>query len=337
MKRNAMWITYRGPVLRQMAALLVLAGCMAGPVGAAETIGLNLEATVDARRWQAPRFSYGRDDRNGAVHTQSLHDWEIAPGFAVTYEPGQLFIVPSWVGERFRYQFRYGRVDGSAAASGTIGQVSTPTLVAISGASSIDLLAPANTTTRVDHRNDTFSFGVATDYKLWRGVTFSPSLGITFGESQQDYRLGIVETGGFRDTVNETVRRRYIGPSFGLEIGVPIIDAVRVIAGTSAAVLWSDIRLTGNDCSGFDVSGACDGSFYRTALNRGLSGWGWSSESNLGVEIEFGPVTARLTGMFEAEQARQRIVNPRVTGGPATVADEVTFAYGARLGVGYLF
>lgn len=337
MKRHAMWITFCAGVLRPMMGLLMLAWCLAGPAGAAETIGLNLEAVGEARRWQAPRFSYGRDDRSGALHTATLHDWELAPGFSVTYEPGQLFVVPSWVGERFRYQFRYGRVDGSATSSGTIGQVSNPTLVAISGAGSIDLVAPATTTTQVDHRNDIFSIGMATDFTLWRGVTLSPSLGVTFGETRQRYRLRIVETGGFRDNVSETVRRRYVGPNLGLEIGVPIIDAVRIIGGTSGALLWSDVRLTGDDCSGFDVNSACDGTFFRTAINRGLSGWGWSSETNLGVEIEFGPVTARLTGMFEAEQARQRVANPRFAGGSASVVDDITFAYGARLGVGYLF
>jgi hypothetical protein len=241
------------------------------------------------------------------------------------------------VGERFRYQFRYGRIDGSAVASGTIGQVSNPTLVAISGARSIDLVAPASTRTQIDHRNDTFSLGMATDFTLWRGIALSPALGLTFGEARQRYRLGILETGGFRDTVSETVRRRFIGPSFGLEIGVPIVDAVRVIGGTSTALLWSDVKLTGDDCSGFDANGACDGAFFRSAIRRGVNGWGWSNESSLGVEIEFGPVTARLTGMFEAEQARQRIANPRVTGGGATVVDDITFAYGGRLGIGYLF
>lgn len=332
-----MWITCCRGLLRHVAGVLALAWCVAGSTQAAETIGLNLEATVDTKRWQAPRFSYGRDDRNGAVHTQSVHDWEIATGFAVTYEPGQLFVVPSWVGERFRYLIRYGSLDGSATTTGTIGQVSNPTLVAISGASSIDLVAPATTRTQVDHRYDTFYLGMATDYTLWRGMIVSPSLGLTFGETLQRYRLRVVETGGFRDTVSETVRRRFIGPSFGLEVGIPIIDAVRLVGGTSTALLWSDVSLTGDDCSGFDVAGACDGSFFRSAIRRGVNGWGWTSENNLGVEIEFGPVTARLTGMFEAEQARQRIANPRVTGGGATVVDDITFAYGARLGIGYLF
>lgn len=326
---------WRAPRYAGLGFVLFLS--LFGSVQAADTIGLNLELTADGRRWQAPRFSYGRDDRAGALHTQTLHDWDLAPGFAVTYEPGQMFVVPSWLGERFRYQFRYGRTDGSAVANGTIGQASNPTLVAISGASSIDLLTPATTTLQVDHRNDVFSLGMATDFELWRGITLSPALGVTFGESRQRYRLRILEAATFRDSVSETVRRRFVGPSLGLEIGVPIIDAVRIVGGVSGALLWSDIRLTGDDCSGVNVSNACDGTFFRSAISRDLSGWGWSGDTNLGVEIEFGPVTARLTGMIEAEQARQRIANPRVTGGPATVADEVTLAYGARLGIGYLF
>jgi hypothetical protein len=324
---------------RQKAGILAaLAWCAATPGMAADTIGLNLEPAVEARHWQAPRFSYGSDDTKGTLYSQQIQQWAPAPGIAVSFEPGQLFILPDWVGERFRYQLRYNRVDDSSTIGGTIGRANNPFLVAIGGSGTIDMATPAATSLQVDHRNDVFSLEVATDFGLWRGITVSPALGVTFGETRQRYRVKILEVSTFRDSVSETVRRRFVGPTFGVQLGAPITDTVKVVAGFGGAVLWSDSKLTGDDCAGIDASGTCDGVFFRSTVDRSFESWGWYGDANLGIEVALGPATARLSGVIDAERARQRVVNPRFNGtGPATLAQETTLGYGARVAVNYPF
>jgi len=323
--------------LSRLALALSLASSALGgapQARAADTIGLNLEPVVEARRWQAPVFSYGRDDRKGAVFKETVQQFAPVPGIRVSYEPGQLFIIPEFLGQRFRYVASYSRLEDTRTASSMVGNTTNPFLVGIGGTGIIDMASPARFGLQVDYGRHDFHVGVATDYMLGRLVSLSPSLGVAFGQSRQRYRLVIEEVGTFRDTVNETVRRRYVGPILGLQLGVQVLDGLRLHGGMSGAVIWSNATLTGDDCAGSGAAVACDGGFFRSNLDRSFDSWGWRGAANLGLSVAIGPATATVEGMFDAETARHRIVNPAVTGaGPARLENETTFGFGGRVSV----
>jgi len=290
--------------------------CLAwsGAVQGAETIGLDLEPTVEVRRWQAPRFTYGNDDVRGSLISQQVGQFAAAPGVRISYEPGRMFVMPHALGDRFRYRLSYRHLDDTATSIGTFGPGTNPTLVGVGGSASVVMLTPARTTVQVDHAVHDFNLGIATDYDFVGDFSVGAALGVTFGQSRQRYRVLIEEVSTFRDSVSETVRRRYVGPSLGFQFGWDVLDGLRLHAGLGSALLWSQATLQGDDCAGSAASTFCDGFFLRTNLDRSYDSWGWRSDANVGLAVALGPATATIEGIFDAEYARQRISNPRTAG-----------------------